>query len=216
MNNSLKLYRKKKIYPKKYVRRYRRYPMYKSVKNADTTNIKCEFYDAIRYTTGGQFISALSSTDYYTVATMFAQSTSFTDIATRYARYRVNGIQYRYEIVLNVPSTAYPELNSPTFAFYPQTTGSSVGSAPLYNDMKFSPTATSTTVQTKYIWFPDNYFQSSNGGYGTWNNMSDYSSIGGQVSFYRSNTFVVPPPSATQTVGYVRITFYITASTKNQ
>lgn len=212
--NSLKLIRRKKNYPiKRYYKRRNRLAISRTLKNSDTTSVKVEYYTNVHVDTAGNLTLGGVSIDYVNMVNVLNTSSSFTDLISRYGRYKINGIQLKFDSCLPVPNSNLPLLPQPNFAFYPAIIGTSLGAAPLYNDNKFATSCTVTTPQTKYIAFPNNYFTASAGGYGTWNNMNSYTSITGEICV--SGATSIGAPSSAQIIGALRVTVYVTVSSKN-
>lgn len=202
-----------KKFSKRTSRRYARAPMYRALSGVDTTSVKVEYYLSV-FTdpSGGIFFNGGNT--FLNIATILAGSTSFTSMVADYARYKFNGLQMRFDTSMPVPNSDLLALPQPVFAFYPQSTSNNAGTAPRFNDNKFAASPAITTPQTKYLPFPNNYFQSAEGGYGTWNNSNDYTSISGQISV--TVAAAIAPTTNSHVLGVLRITFYMSASTKNQ
>ena len=199
---------------KRYYKRRNRLAISRTLKNSDTLSVKVEYYTNVYVNLSGILTLGGSSTDFVQILTVLNNSSSFTDLDGRYGRYKINGIQMKFDSSLPIPNSNLSLLPQPVFAFYPGVTGSSLGAAPLYNDNKFGTSCTVTTPQIKYIAIPNNFYTASAGGYGTWNTFNSYTSLNGQISV--SGSTVLPAPTTThQIIGTLRITLYVTASSKN-
>lgn len=212
--NGVRKYQKNKSYQRRtYTNRYNtRY--YRSIKNNDTTSVKCELNSGLSIVNTAQHTTFdTGAASYLTISTILNNSVSFQDMTGRYARYKITGIALRFDsVVLERPSTL-PQLPIISCAFYPQTSGSHLADSPMSNDKRaiFNPVV--STSQTKYWRFPENYFSSSNGGYGTWNNMTSYASLPGQISIYNPN--LTANATADTRFANLCVTVYTIFSNKN-
>lgn len=205
---------KKKTYVKK--RRYAsKFTIPKKIAVNDSISVKCEYYDTAGYVSSGS-VPTVSTLQYINVTTILAGSTTFTDMVVRYGRFKMTGLAIRYDSTLDSVKAASLDNNYPVvcFAFYPQLSTQSLGTAILANDQKAYFGSNVTIPQTHYWRFPENYFVSGNGGYGTWNNSSLYASMPGQISISSPTTGIVA--NAVTTIGSIKLVFYVTFSTKNQ
>lgn len=207
-------YKKKSNYgPKKvYRRRYTRIP--RQLKGDDMTAVKCEAYSAIQVANGTIDLQFQSTNNRYdNINNILNNSNTFQDMLTRYSRYRINGISLRFDSCLLSNSTTIDQLPVIYIAFYPQLVSTNSGDGPLYNDKKAAFNPAVAVPQTKYLRFPENYFTAANGGYGTWNDITTWANITGQLSIY------APAVSYTATaltiLGMLRVTLYVQFASKN-
>jgi len=151
--------------------------------NSDAVNLKIEVPNGVNVlNTQSTFIFDLGNQSYYNVSQMLAASATFVDLASKYQRYRINGLSVKVAPRAPLPTTIPKGIPPIAFAFYPASTNLAYGDAPITNDKKFVAYPGITTPQTHYWRFPSNFFQSGNGGYGTWNGVGSYVSLLGQVS----------------------------------
>jgi hypothetical protein len=213
--NGPRRYGKKRRFGKKFVTKRTYTRVNRGIRGDDTTSIKCEAYDGVQLINGFFDVNfQTSANSYWDINAMLTASTSFQDMISRYGRYKISGIGLRYDSNVTNQSSTFQTLPIPAIAFYPNATSSALGTAPLYNDKRVQFSSTTSSPQSKYWKFPDNYFTSSSGGYGTWNNINTYSTLVGQLS-------VANPPIPTSVgvatrIGTLRVTLYILFSGKNE
>lgn len=213
--NGLRRYGKKRSkFAKKFVAKRMYSRVNRGIRGDDTTSVKCEAYDGIQLTNGSFDVDfETSANTYWNINTILTVSTSFQDMILRYGRYKISGIALRYDSNVTNQSGVFECLPLPAVAFYPNSTSGILGSAPLYNDKRAQFSSTTTSPQTKFWKFPDNYFNSSAGGYGTWNNINTYASIVGQLSV--ANPPITTSVGSTTRMGTLRVTLYVVFSGKN-
>lgn len=207
-SNYKKRYGAKKIIKRRYTR-IARQPRFD-----DIVSLKCECYGAVQIPNGSIASQFQDTTqNYYNIPTLLNTSGSFTDMITRYSRYRINGMSIRFDSCILSNVTTLTQLPLINIAFYPQAASSNLGDGPLYNDKKgvFNPAC--LVPQTKYWRFPENFFTASSGGYGTWNDIAAWATLTGQLSVY--NPALTYNATATTVVGMLRVTFYIQFASKN-
>lgn len=215
----LKLYRRKKVYPKQYnkYKSFMKIPVPRSLIDLDTTSVKCEFFNSLIYANAGtQPIFQNTSLSYINVAAVLINSVTFQDMVTRYGRYKITGMSLRFDATLDSVGAGNLDNHYPPIglAFYPQIIGSPLGTAILANDAKAYFGSSITVPQTKYWRFPDQFFDASAGGYGVWNNSSSYSSITGQISLASPISNITA--NAQTILGEVKFVLYVLFSSKNQ
>lgn len=209
--NGTKKYSKKRFVKKSNYRR-RFTTKRRNQRNDDTTNVKIEYSDEV-IVPNGTSLATISGLTYMNIKHILSNSTAWLDVSARYARYKINGLQIRYDTCsTTLPATLPTDFPISNFAFFPQSVSGALGDAPYYNDKKFTCNPSFTSPQSKYWSFPDGYFSASSGGYGTWNNVTDYSTIIGQVSTYNFPIFAA---TADTRVAIIRFTLYVTMSSKN-
>ena len=184
----------------------------------DISRAQIEFYDQIAIATGGNTARfATSSAAYYNIAAILGNSVSFQELFPIYARFKITGLSVRCSIAQSLDvictniATGAP---SCSLAFYPNLTGTTLGSEPSFNDHKMMIEPGLTSVQTKYWKFPDNYFEGPSYGFGVWSQCNGYASQIGQLSVTCNKT---PAPATTSTYLFnTRLTLYVTFSDKNK
>lgn len=209
---------KRKLTFKKYLaRRTTKRVFRKAIGNSEEIYTKCEYYDEMYVAAGSgtQYVFNSTPGSYLNVRAMLAASTSFTDNATLYSRYKIVGISVRLTRLIpdQIIATSTQDLPSMYMAFYPQLVTTNAGTGPAYNDSKASFEGLAMSPQSKYWKFKDNFFEASSGGYGTWNNISDYSTISGQLSTYNPSLLYAIAGNSTHEI---RVTLYIKFSTRNR
>jgi len=214
MNSGKKYAPRRKYGTKKFTAKRRYARISRGIKGDDTTSVKSEFNTGIYVPNASDVVQfEQPATNFWNIFSILNNSVTFQDMATRYARYKITGMSLRFDSCLLSNVTTLSQMPIISICFYPQAINTNLGDAPLYNDKKavFNPAI--ATPQTKYWRFPDNYFVSSNGGYGTWNDMSSYTNIQGQLSAY--NPPLTANASAITRVGILRVTLYTVFSGKN-
>lgn len=205
-------YGKKRYAPRRTTKRYSR--MSSSYKNQDITSLKCEAYTGLQILTGqGEADFVATNNSYWNVSSMLGSSTSFIDMSTRYARYKITGMTMNFYSQHPVVSASLNAVPTIAFAFFPQSLSAPLGSAPQFNDRKLYATCVSTTPQTKYLSFPEGFSNSSQGGYGIWNNINEYTTLPGQISL--SDPSVFTGAVATTRIAVFKVVLYITFAGKN-
>lgn len=214
MNNLGKYVGKKRMFKKKFTRKRTNFRVRRQLSSDDSLRIKAEHYSGIDVLIGTALPTFdATGTGSFNIRSVLLSAPSFTDNASRYGRYRINGMSIRFDSNLITPNTILTCLPMPVIAFYPQTASVALGDAPLYNDKKAQFSCCTTTPQTKYWNFPNQFMDSSSGGYGVWNDTAGYSSILGMLGL----TCYLGSANATATirVGTIRITLYITLASRN-
>jgi len=186
--------------------------------NNDATRIQVEVYSHL-YTVNGvsSLLHYLSSQNYCNIATMMANSTSWSANYGQYSRYKIYGLGVRcnYSMDRTAIAAAYTGGRVPNlaFAFYPSVTSTDLGDNPEYNDHKLYVECNTDRPQTKYYAFRDNFYDGGAYGFGTWGGCAGYASQIGQVS-----VTVCPNVNATAVIypAVVKYTLYIILSDKNQ
>jgi len=214
--NGLRRYGKKRTkFAKKYVAKRMYSRINRGIRGDDTTSVKCEAYDGIQLVAGNfDTVFETSANSYWNINSILALSTSFQDMTTRYGRYKISGIALRYDSNVTNQSGVFECLPIPAVAFYPNATSATLGTSPLFNDKRVQFSSTTTAPQTKFWKFPDNYFTSSAGGYGTWNNINTYASMVGQLAV--ANPPITTSVGSTTRMGTLRVTLYVVFSGKNE
>lgn len=198
---------------RKYVSRVPR-----SIGRSDTlTTVKCEFYSPVTFFVGS-VQPLFDGHAYLNVSNVLNQSASFQDMVLRYGRFKITGITIRFDSSFSQnDATSFDERFPPiAVVFYPHKKSFSAGELPLHSDQKayLSTSLNQTGLQT-YSWkFKDNYFESSSGGYGTWNNSSTFIDMPGQFSM--AQPYLTSSANANTQLGMSRYDVIVIFSNKLQ
>jgi len=119
---------------------------------------------------------------YVDIATLFASETTFTEMASRFSMYRINGIKIEARSLFEPHANTNLEHMIFWVGFFPSLTGSYVGASAVSNYDKSLITSTNQTLMSRKMTFYNNYFEGTGaGGYGTWNSVSTVSQMTGSI-----------------------------------
>nr|WAE42406.1 MAG: capsid protein [Cressdnaviricota sp.] len=210
----------RKRYNKRVIKRYVAKRTYTKTNRPRTMGIsdvalKCEYYDTLTLGSGANLSYKFNSTsaNYLDISAILQGSPSFTEAIPLYGRYKITGISVKASRIL--PESDLVVLQMPTcdIAFYPQATSYNSGDSPSYNDNKGHIAIVDFDPQTKYWGFKDNYFEASSGGYGTWNNMGDYTTLGGELSI---NNVIKAATDGASVTTELQVCVYVKLSARNR
>lgn len=185
----------------------------------DVTSIKVEEYGAI-YCNAGTDVICFSDTsqNYYPLYVILQNSSSWTTHYPLYARYKIYGcsITLAPSRGTSLPGQAFGAVSGVPevcVSFHPNTSGTSLGSQPIYNDRRLLASSNISQRQSKFWRFPNNFYMGNAFGLGTWNQCAGYANQTGQLS--TCMTYSATPSTSTSLMTYC-VTLYIQLSDKSQ
>lgn len=180
--------------------------------NSSTLSINVEHGAFIEYNTS-TYRFRDTSNQYKDVAVILAAETTFTEMASRFSMYRINGLKVECRTVFEPASSTNLEHQVIWIGFFPSVTGSYIGGNQISNYDKSLITSTNQVLMSRKQTFYNNYFEGSGaGGYGTWNSVTTYSQLPGSIQIA-----VATPRTAflaTASLFHVRFIFNITFKEK--
>ena len=187
--------------------------MYKNP-NASSFTVNVEYGDRIQYTTGSSTPQFQSNTlSYVNVFTMLNAETSFTEMASRFSMYRINGLKIEARSVFEPSSGTNLEHQVLWMGFFPSTTSVYIGLSPVSNYDKSLIMATTQTLMSRKQTFYNNFFEGTGGGgFGTWNSVGSVSNLVGSIQI--SGTTPRVAFGTTTSVVHVRFIWNITFKEK--
>lgn len=203
---------------KRYVARKKRVSRYSLT--GDVTYVKCEDYGQLYVDNANPYIKWSDSGEpWYNVATMLANSLSFTQQVPIYGRYKITGLSVRCAPA-NASSVISSKFTSsfgfPCYAvaFYPNSTSTDLGTVTLFNDRKLILDPCSTSPVSRYWKTPDGFYTQGGVGFGIWSQSLNYTAQVGSLLIRPSLSTNVLPLGPTSLFNYV-VTVYVTFSDKN-
>lgn len=201
---------------KRYVSRKRRAPRVYSL-TGDVMHAKCEDYGNIGQNNGSDVtIWGDTSQSYFPIAAMLQNSPSFTTQVAVYARYKITALSIRLASCCDpaLASARYVTGAAPSqaIAFYPNSSGVSLGNSPMFNDRRIMMEVSRSLPLYKTWRFPDNFYDGGGYGLGIWSQCSGYLGQTGQLSVYPTTSSVI---SATTGLFTYCVTVHVTFSDKN-
>lgn len=154
--------------------------LYKNI-NSSSLSINVESNNRIEHTTSNSRFAS-NTLQYLDIATILGGETTFTEMASRFSMYRINGIKLEARSIFEPNSTTNLEHVVFWVGFFPSVTASYIGGTAVSNYDKALITSTNQTLMSRKMTFYNNYFEGTGaGGYGTWNSVSTVSQMTGSI-----------------------------------
>ena len=185
--------------------------LYKNI-NSSSLSINVESNNRIEHTTSNsRFASNLNQ--YLDIAAILGAETTFTEMASRFSMYRINGIKFEARSIFEPNSTTNLDHVIFWVGFFPSVTSSYVGGIVVSNYDKSLIMSTNQSLMSRKMTFYNNYFEGTGaGGYGTWNSVSTVSQMTGSIQI--STNAMRTPFLATASLFHLRIILNITFKEK--
>lgn len=187
--------------------------MYKNP-NASLFTINVEYGTRVQYNNGGS-TAVLQSNGlaYVNVADQLNAETSFTEMASRFSMYRINGLKIEARSVFEPSTGSSPEHQVIWIGFFPSFTSNYIGVNQVTNYDKSLIISSTQTLMSRKQTFYNNFFEGTGGGgYGTWNSVYSVSNLVGSIQV--AGTAARSSFLATTSIVHVRFIWNITFKEK--
>lgn len=182
--------------------------------NSTIFNVNVETSPLVKINTGtNNIVFTYTGLKYLDVASIFASSTTFTEMSARFSMYRINSLKIEFRSLFSPPTNSVNEHQFVAVGFFPSTTASAIGDAQVMYYDKSLTASTMQSLMSRKQTFYNNYFEGTGaGGYGTWNSVSSVSSMTGSIQLGQQNG--TNTASANTTIAILRIIFNVTFKEK--